>query len=471
MKQLIGPCALAVGFSSLCFVGITSVPSVLCATFALYVSGVVPENNYFPDVWFRSNIFSGVYQLYCSHLFGYKYLRPKLHARQPFPHSDYRHGVRCLSGIHKSTSPFPSEFATNSEFYQRGGGLVDLRSLGEEGYDGVTIVPVPIFTDNYAYFILSFSTKRCAVVDPADPVLVLYMLKVIRHLTKLDFILTDILTTHKHWDHAGGNQELLQQAQNRESDDSELMDAALKVYGSDIDKPHACTDYIKGGDVLSVAGGGVAVSVVASPGHTAGSVLFLVGDALKEKDASQRLALFTGDCIFCGGCGAMFEVRSLDEVIQSSELFLGQKLQIHPSNKQLVSSNNVLVYVGHEYTERLLRELINLQKGEEDKGTDGVETGNQKYRKELRIAMGLTRQLRSTFMQDDIMNAVPLESGVESLWSLPACTVPSTLAIERKTNPLLTLKRSAFEQANTDRFSTNKLQGIIYTSNERDIVE
>ncbi|KAH9577595.1 hypothetical protein LSM04_008945 [Trypanosoma melophagium] len=469
MKQFIGPCALAMGFSSLWCVGVTSIPTVICATFALYAFGVVPENNYFPDMWFRSNIFSGIYQLYCSDVFGYKFLRPKLHARHLLPHSDYRHGVRCLSGTHPSSSPFPSKLSTHSEFYKRGKGLVDLTTLGESGYDGVTIVPVPILADNYAYFILSFATKQCAVVDPGDPFLVLYMLKVIRHLTKVNFVLTDILTTHKHWDHSGGNQELVQLAQGTETDANDLLDSKIKVYGSLIDKPHACTDFVKEGDVLRVAGGGVAVSVLDSPGHTAGSVLFLAGDALKENDESQRLALFTGDCIFCGGCGAMFEVSSLAEVIQTAELFLGKYLQIHPVNKKLVSPDNVLVYVGHEYTERLLGELVR-HHGEEKK-SDGVETGIQKYRKELRIAMDLTRQLRSTLVEDGIINDVPLNNGVESTWSLPACTVPSTLAIERKTNPLLTLKRSAFEEANKDRFSSNKLQGIIYTSIERDVVE
>eukprot|EP00959_Pyramimonas_sp_CCMP1952_P329624 6901365-Pyramimonas_sp.AAC.1 len=61
------------------------------------------------------------------------------------------------------------------------------------------VIPVPILTDNYGYFIIDRATKQCAAVDPADPELVCDLLER-RNLT-----LTMILTTHQHHDHAGGN--------------------------------------------------------------------------------------------------------------------------------------------------------------------------------------------------------------------------------------------------------------------------
>ncbi|KEG15322.1 putative hydroxyacylglutathione hydrolase [Trypanosoma grayi] len=470
-KRLVGPSLLTLGFGSLCVMGVSGVTTAISTAFFIYVTGIVPENEYFPSIWFRNNIFGGLYSIYCSNEFGYTYLRTTLHKRQRIPHSDYRHGVRCISGGHVTSSPFPDELQTNSEFYERGGGIVSLKGLGEEHqecFGGVVIVPVPILADNYAYFILSFSRKRCAVVDPADPELVLYMLTVVRHLTKVNFVLTDILTTHKHWDHAGGNLELLNYARGGDSRYTELLDANLKVYGSASDKPHACTNLVEEGDVLTIADGGAAVSVLSSPGHTAGSVLFLVGDTDLEGEGPKKLALFTGDCIFSAGCGAMFELTSVDEVMQTFDLFHGDKTRTHPVTKQTLLPDDVLLYVGHEYTERLLDELYKMHvKGP---GSNEIGTEMSTYRKELRLAMGVTRQLRFTRAKDDITSLVRLDEKSSDPWKLPACTVPSTLTIERKINPLLTIKRSVLEQLRVDSCSPNKLMSTIYGSVERHIV-
>ncbi|ESL10325.1 hydroxyacylglutathione hydrolase [Trypanosoma rangeli SC58] len=314
LQQLIGPSLLLGGLGSLCISGIAGIPTTVAMTLFIYFSGIVPENEYFPQMWFKSNIFTGIYHLYCTDNIGYTYVRPMLHARQDLPHSDYRHGVRSLSDVHKTSLLFPAELKTNSDFYERGGGLVDLKSLGEaykEGYRGVTVVPVPILTDNYAYLILSFSTKRCVAVDPADPKLVLYILTVVRHLTEVDFVLTDILTTHKHWDHAGGNLELQQCSQSSsDAESTKLVDAQLRIYGSVTDKPHACTNFVEGGEVLSLADGGVEVAVFSSPGHTVGSVMFLVGEVCMEPYGPQRLAIFNGGLYFLRRLRCHVEVTS-----------------------------------------------------------------------------------------------------------------------------------------------------------------
>ncbi|RNF20760.1 hydroxyacylglutathione hydrolase [Trypanosoma conorhini] len=474
LQQLIGPSLLIGGLGSLCLTGMASVPTTVVMTCFIYLSGIVPENEYFPKAWFKSNIFTWVYRVYCSDAVGYTYMRPMLHARRSLPHSDYRHGVRCLSGVHKASLLFPVESKTNSEFYERGGGLVDLKSLGDsykEGYRGVAVVPVPLLTDNYAYLLLSFATKQCAVVDPADPKLVLYMLTVVRYLTKVNFVLTEILTTHKHWDHAGGNLELLQSAQNQNAaEHTELVDARLKIFGSMTDKPHACTDFVEGGEVLTVAGGGVTAAVFSSPGHTAGSLMFLVGDAHMEPSAPQRLALFTGDCIFCGGCGAMFEVTAVDEVAQTRDLFFSERLRTHPATKKVFSAEDVLVYVGHEYTERLIGELLKLHAKDPNKAEVNPEM--RKYRNALRAAERTTRLLRSTCVPDDIGKYVPLREVSDTPWRLPGCTVPSTLAVEQRSNPLLTVKRSLLESLQGGGSSVlNELQKNIYASSERQVFD
>ncbi|EKF33595.1 hypothetical protein MOQ_002534 [Trypanosoma cruzi marinkellei] len=473
IKQFMGVSLLLGVFGSLCISGVTSVPTAVAMTFFCYLSGIVPENEYFPRVWFKNNIFSWFYRIYCSDSIGYNYLRPMLHVRHGLFHSDYRHGVRSLSGVHKASSLFPVELQKNPEFYERGGGLVDLKSLGDEykkGYRGVAVIPVPLLADNYAYLILSFSTKKCAAVDPADPNLVLYMLTVVRYLTGVEFVLTDILTTHKHWDHAGGNLEFMQRLQNNsDAEPTELLDAQLKIYGSAIDNPHACTNFVEDGNVLTVAGGGVTVAVFSSPGHTVGSVMFLLGDALMDSEVPQRLALFTGDCIFCGGCGAMFEVTTVDEVIQTRDLFFSHRMRTHPTNNKIFSADDVLVYVGHEYTERLVTEILKLHEGDSSKKETNAELRN--YLQALRTVMRSARMLRSSRHLDDISVSVPFGDNTKSPWSLPACTVPSTLAIEKRTNPLLTVKRAVLEDLREGDFLPNKIQAFIYASLERHVVD
>lgn len=57
---------------------------------------------------------------------------------------------------------------------------------------------IPCFKDNYSYLIIDNKTKEAAIVDPAEASKVISELKNFK-----DINLTKILTTHKHWDHAG----------------------------------------------------------------------------------------------------------------------------------------------------------------------------------------------------------------------------------------------------------------------------
>lgn len=62
------------------------------------------------------------------------------------------------------------------------------------------ITVLPLFTDNYSYILQGHSHKKLVLVDPAQPKIVLSYLK--QYLP--DHVVSDILYTHKHWDHAGG---------------------------------------------------------------------------------------------------------------------------------------------------------------------------------------------------------------------------------------------------------------------------
>ncbi|XP_032124020.1 hydroxyacylglutathione hydrolase, mitochondrial isoform X3 [Sapajus apella] len=83
----------------------------------------------------------------------------------------------------------------------------------DEGTMKVEVLPA--LTDNYMYLVIDDETKEAAIVDPVQPQ------KVVEEAKKHGVKLTTVLTTHHHWDHAGGNEKLVK------------LEPGLKVYGGD----------------------------------------------------------------------------------------------------------------------------------------------------------------------------------------------------------------------------------------------
>lgn len=86
--------------------------------------------------------------------------------------------------------------------------------------------------------------------------------------------LTKVLTTHHHWDHAGGNAKLCKKFNN------------LQVYGGD-DRIEALTHKVKHNDTFNI--GKLQVKCLATPCHTTGHICYyVVGD-------QDSPALFSGN--------------------------------------------------------------------------------------------------------------------------------------------------------------------------------
>ena len=182
------------------------------------------------------------------------------------------------------------------------------------------ILPIPVLMDNYAYLVVDEATNAAGVVDPSEAKPVAAAIK--REGVKL----TTIINTHHHWDHVGGNEELVKEF------------PGLKVYGHkrDKDRTPCITNLVDEGDNLKI--GGLEGRFLFIPCHTSGHVALHFP---KEK------AVFTGDTLFIAGCGRLFEGTATD---------------MHNNMVKLMSlPNDTRVYCGHEYTEKNLKFALTLE--------------------------------------------------------------------------------------------------------------
>lgn len=211
------------------------------------------------------------------------------------------------------------------------------------------IVSVPCLKDNFAYLIID-GDGRCAVVDPGEAG------PVEAALARERVELAAVWATHHHPDHVGGVGELVARRAG--------VDVVIGV--KDAAKTPHVTRTVADGDEVTL--GGLRARCIHNPGHTLGAISYVVEGCA-----------FTGDTLFGGGCGRVFE---------------GDAAMMHASLMRLAAlPPETKVYFGHEYTASNLRFAA------------AVEPDNA---------------------------AVARRAG-----ALPAPSTPSTIADERATNPFL----------------------------------
>ena len=172
---------------------------------------------------------------------------------------------------------------------------------------GLTIVPVPVLSDNYVWLIHDEASGETAAVDPsvAPPVLAA--------AEALGWTIDQVLNTHWHPDHTGGNQAIHAATGAPVTGPEEVR----RVYQPD--------RIVGEGDRVRV--GAHEAEVWEIPAHTAGHIAFYFAEAK---------AVFVGDTLFAMGCGRLFE---------------GTAAQMHANLQRLAQlPADVRVYCGHEYT-------------------------------------------------------------------------------------------------------------------------
>ncbi len=215
------------------------------------------------------------------------------------------------------------------------------------------VVTLRMLGDNYAY--LLESAGEAVVVDPADGGVVLKVLRAHRAELRL------VLVTHHHFDHADGSLTL-----KRVTGCRLAGPADARLPGMD--------EYLADGGVVEAAG--LRFETLALPGHTRTHVGYY---------APACKAVWTGDCLFVGGCGRTFE-GTPEEMWASLA-----RLRALPDDTR--------VYCGHNYAVDNLAFALHL------------EPGNAAVRERLEALRQLDR--------------------------LELPTVPSLIALEKATNPFL----------------------------------
>lgn len=223
---------------------------------------------------------------------------------------------------------------------------------------------VPCFSDNYAYLLVD--EAGCAVVDACEPG------PVEAAIARVGLPLRAVLSTHHHFDHVGGNEALAE------------AHPGVPVYGhrSDQGRLPGLSHPLDDGATFTV--GALSVHAHHVPGHTLGALAYEV------RSPEGARWLFTGDTLFLGGCGRLFE---------------GTPAQMFASLQRLASlgdEGDLLVACGHEYTASNLR---------------------------------FARHLAP----DDAALAAR-QADVEALRARGEPTVPTSLAVDRATNPFLRAK-------------------------------
>jgi len=232
------------------------------------------------------------------------------------------------------------------------------------------ILPIPALSDNYIWLIRH--GDKAVVVDPGESE------PVIEVCNRLGLTVVAILLTHHHGDHVGGVKTLVQRFD-------------CKVWGPATETLPLCDVPLSGGDQVTLPEVGISLTVIDVPGHTAGHIAY-AGQA-----GGMEHVVFSGDTLFAGGCGRLFEGTPAQMLASLDRL---ESLPLETS-----------VFCGHEYT------LANL------KWALAVEGDNEALQ-EIYLRAQLAREQERP-------------------------TLPSSIGCERQTNPFLRTRHPAVIAAAT----------------------
>jgi hydroxyacylglutathione hydrolase len=174
---------------------------------------------------------------------------------------------------------------------------------------------------NFNYLIACAETGEALAVDPLDHE------KCLAAAKAKGWNITQILNTHEHRDHTGGNQQVIAATK-----------APVLAHANARDKIPEMSRGLRAGDVIKV-GKTVELECLDTPGHTMSHICV--------RSHTDKPALFCGDTLFNAGAGNCHNGGHPEELYKT---FDQQLARLPPST---------LIYPGHDYVENNLRFTLN----------------------------------------------------------------------------------------------------------------
>jgi hydroxyacylglutathione hydrolase len=167
----------------------------------------------------------------------------------------------------------------------------------------------PCLKDNYGFLLHDPESGETAAIDTPEAS------RILEEADAKGWKITQIWNTHWHPDHAGGNADI-------------VAKTGAKIVGpKEVERIGKGPDRVLSeGDTVKL--GAVTATILDTPGHTAGHIVYHLPD--------QKIA-FVGDTLFALGCGRLFE---------------GTARQMWTSlGKLRALPDDTTVYCAHEYTQ------------------------------------------------------------------------------------------------------------------------
>ena len=212
---------------------------------------------------------------------------------------------------------------------------------------------------NFNYLIACAETGQALAIDPLDYKKCLTIAK------ENGWTITQILNTHEHHDHTGGNQAMIA------ATNAKLLahkNAKNSIVGIDIG--------LSAGDVIKV-GNTIELLVLDTPGHTMSHICLL--------SQTDEPALFCGDTLFNAGAGNCHNGGHPDELYQT---FATQLSQLQ---------DNTRIYPGHDYIDNNLKFTLAREPDNEQAKILLIQVKKQNPSKALVSTLAMEKQINTFF--------------------------------------------------------------------------
>ena len=212
---------------------------------------------------------------------------------------------------------------------------------------------------NFNYLIACPETGEAMAVDPLDHE------KCLATARARGWKITQVLNTHEHFDHIGGNAEVIA-----------ATGAKLLAHANANDVIPGVDRGLKAGDLIKI-GNTVELEALDTPGHTMSHVCLL--------SHTETPALFCGDTLFNAGAGNCHHGGHPEELYDT---FAGQLAQL---------ADNTLIYPGHDYLSNNLEFTLDREPDNERASLLLSDVRDQDPNAALVTTLGLEKEINTFF--------------------------------------------------------------------------